>query len=579
MSIFIKLGWFFKREKRHYIAAIIELAITTTLGLLPPVIIGKIIDQISRRSLSLADLWLFLALLLLIALLLYVISYFQSFNFWSGAFKLDTLLRARLFRHFLKMDANFYQKHRTGDLMAHATNDVMAVQDVAGMGIITLATALVSGGFTVIAMIFAVDWRLTLLALIPLPLIAVEAKVLGDKVHDAFKISQDMFSKMTDKVQESITGMKTLKTFGQEQADIADFEQKLIDINDSYTQVNRYDALFDPLITLSVGISYTLAIIVGGEFIVHHIITLGQLVAFVTYIDMLIWPMFALGMLFNILQKGAASYSRVDELLHEETQVIDQTNGVLPKRQADFEIRIIDFAYPEDSGTSLHQVQISLPQGKMLGIVGKTGAGKSTILKLLLREFDGYIGQITYGGSDIRELSMDSYLPLIGYVPQEHFLFSASVADNIRFAAPEATQEQVEAVARLAAIHTDILHFANGYETLVGERGVSLSGGQKQRLSIARALLVDSELLILDDALSAVDAKTEVEILRNLKNDRKQTTIIVAHRLSSVMYADEIIVMDGGTIAERGTHTELIALGGWYAQMWALQKIGEGEQD
>ena len=469
--------------------------------------------------------------------------------------------------------------------MAHATNDLNAIQNVAGAGILTFADSFITGGITIIAMILFIDWRLTLIALLPLPLLAVTSRVLGTKLHDAFRDAQEAFSNINDKAQGSITGMKVLKTFGQEQEDIADFSRKIDDAIVKNKRVNFLDALFDPFITLIIGLSYVVTIIIGGNFILNDTITIGQLVSFISYIGMLVWPMFAIGRLFNVLERGNASYDRVAELLSNKTHIIEKENAIheAPKGTLEFSIR--SFYYPDSKEETLKNLQFVVNEGETLGIVGKTGSGKTTIMKLLLREFDDYAGQITFGSRNIKDYTLDALLGSLGYVPQDHFLFSTTIRDNIRFIDPTLPQSEVEQAAQLADIATDIEEMPAGYDTLVGERGVSLSGGQKQRLSIARALIAKPEILILDDALSAVDAKTEEAILSNLKAARQnKTTIIAAHRLSSVMHAKEIIVIEEGQIIERGTHQELLALGGWYAKtvsythltlptMWAKQQL------
>lgn len=574
MSIFKKLGWFFKQEKRHYIIGVTSLILVAIFQLIPPKVIGIIIDEIAEDNIHLKIILGWVVVLVLAAVAQYIFRYIWRTNIWGSAARLEKDLRRQLFDHFTKMDQIFYQKHRTGDLMAHATNDLNAIQNVAGAGILTFADSFITGGITIIAMILFIDWRLTLIALLPLPLLAVTSRVLGTKLHDAFRDAQEAFSNINDKAQESITGMKVLKTFGQEQEDIADFSRKIDDAIVKNKRVNFLDALFDPFITLIIGLSYVVTIIIGGNFILNDTITIGQLVSFISYIGMLVWPMFAIGRLFNVLERGNASYDRVAELLSNKTHIIEKENAIheAPKGTLEFSIR--SFYYPDSKEETLKNLQFVVNEGETLGIVGKTGSGKTTIMKLLLREFDDYAGQITFGSCNIKDYTLDALLGSLGYVPQDHFLFSTTIRDNIRFIDPTLPQSEVEQAAQLADIATDIEEMPAGYDTLVGERGVSLSGGQKQRLSIARALIAKPEILILDDALSAVDAKTEEAILSNLKAARQnKTTIIAAHRLSSVMHAKEIIVIEEGQIIERGTHQELLALGGWYAKMWAKQQL------
>lgn len=574
MSIFRKLGWFFKQEKKHYLIGVFSLFAVALVQLIPPKVIGIIIDEIADQNISMQIIALWIGVLIIAAFLQYLFRYIWRMNIWGSAARLEKELRQRLFAHFTRMDSLFYQKYRTGDLMAHATNDLNAIQNVAGAGILTFADSVITGGTTIIAMVLFIDWRLTLIALIPLPLLAVTSRILGSKLHDAFRDSQEAFSSINDKTQESITGIKVIKTFGQEKQDLEDFQEKIDDAIEKNKRVNFLDALFDPFITLIIGLSYVATIILGGRYVLDGTISIGQMVSFISYIGMLVWPMFAIGRLFNVLERGNASYDRVNELLHEKTHIIEKVGAEMTPAKGELNVAITQFTYPDDEQPALEHIKFAINEGDTLGIVGKTGAGKTTIIKLLMREYDHYQGEIKFGGRTIKEYSLDALLRSIGYVPQDHFLFSMTILDNIRFSNPQKSPEEVEEAAELAYINKEIKGLPEGYQTMVGERGVSLSGGQKQRLSIARALIQSPELLILDDALSAVDAKTEEAILRNLKAERKnKTTIIAAHRLSSVMHANEIIVIDHGRIVERGTHHELLALGGWYEQMWQKQQL------
>lgn len=574
MSIFRKLGWFFKQEKKHYLIGVFSLFAVALVQLIPPKVIGIIIDEIADQNISMQIIALWIGVLIIAAFLQYLFRYIWRMNIWGSAARLEKELRQRLFAHFTRMDSLFYQKYRTGDLMAHATNDLNAIQNVAGAGILTFADSVITGGTTIIAMVLFIDWRLTLIALIPLPLLAVTSRILGSKLHDAFRDSQEAFSSINDKTQESITGIKVIKTFGQEKQDLEDFQEKIDDAIEKNKRVNFLDALFDPFITLIIGLSYVATIILGGRYVLDGTISIGQMVSFISYIGMLVWPMFAIGRLFNVLERGNASYDRVNELLHEKTHIVEKVGAEMTPAKGELNVAITQFTYPDDEQPALEHIKFAINEGDTLGIVGKTGAGKTTIIKLLMREYDHYQGEIKFGGRTIRDYSLDALLRSIGYVPQDHFLFSMTILDNIRFSNPQKSPEEVEEAAELAYINKEIKGLPEGYQTMVGERGVSLSGGQKQRLSIARALIQSPELLILDDALSAVDAKTEEAILRNLKAERKnKTTIIAAHRLSSVMHANEIIVIDHGRIIERGTHQELLALGGWYEQMWQKQQL------
>lgn len=574
MSIFKKLAWYFRLEWRRYLMGVLGLLLTAIIAIVPPRIIGNMVDGIHGQTMTGRLLMIDLLWVTLAALAQYGTRYIWRNAIWGGAARLEQLLRDRLFGHFMKMDRVFYQKYRTGDLMAHATNDLEAIQRVAGGGILQFADAIITGGTTLIAMMTLIDWRLTLLAIVPFPFLALISWYLGQKIHRAFGASQAAFSRLNNKAQESISGIKVIKALGQEAADVADFDSQVdrtIQIN---RRVNRLDSLFDPGITLVISLSYVATIVLGGLFVNHQIITIGNLVSFISYLAMMVWPMFAVGMLFNTMERGNASYDRVMELLNQRTHIIDKSNGLQQRPTGALSYHVNRFDYPDDAGASLKQIDFELPAGHTLGIVGRVGAGKSTIMKLILREFDTYTGEIDFGGHPIKDYALDSYLPAIGYVPQESFLFSSNIFENIRFAQPDATQEQVEAAAAKSDLASQISKLPAGYDTEVGEEGISLSGGQRQRLAIARALLINPELLILDDALSAVDAETEAEILANLKAERaNKTTIISAHRLSSVMNADEILVLDHGAVVERGTHAELMATHGWYQRMFVQQRL------
>ncbi|WP_424237206.1 ABC transporter ATP-binding protein [Bhargavaea ginsengi] len=574
MNVFMQLGWFFKERKKQYFIGILMLLVVAVLQLLPPRIIGYVVDEIRLGTLTGAGLGRWLLILAGAALAMYVLRYYWRVMIFGSSVLLGRRLRSELFAHFTKMSSSFYQQRRVGDLMAHATNDIRAVQQTAGHGVLTLVDSVTTGGAVIIAMAVTIDWKLTLIALLPMPLMAVLTSWYGKLLHERFRTAQEAFSDLNDKTQESIAGIKVIKTFGQEKEDIEDFRNLSADVVAKNVRVARVDALFDPTISLIVGLSFFLSIIFGARFIMSGDMTLGDLIAFNAYLGLLVWPMLAFGFLFNIVERGRASYGRIRELLSVRPDIGD-TDGaadLAPGGDITFDIR--EFRFPEDGRPALRDVRFTLKKGETLGIVGRTGSGKTAILKLLLREFEGYDGEITYGGNPITDYRKERLLEAIGYVPQDHFLFSATVRENIAFTDVDAPFDKVREAARLAHIDEDILGFAEGYDTVVGERGVSLSGGQKQRISIARALLMEPELLILDDSLSAVDARTEEAILAALKETRtEETTIITSHRMSAIQHSHQIIVMEDGTIAEKGTHEELMALGGLYHEMYRLQQL------
>lgn len=574
MRIFRDLWWFFKQEKRKYLIGAIFLVCSSTLSLLPPFIVGVIVDHIQETTLTITGLVTWSGLILAAGLGSYVFNYIWRTMIFGSAIQLGRELRNRLYAHFMKMSSHFYQKRRTGDLMAHATNDVQAVVGTAGEGVLMLIDSIAMGVLVVIAMSVFISWKLTMIALIPMPFMALAMNVYGGMLHDRFHKAQAAFSDLNDKVQENVAGMRVIKAFGEEDAEKEAFRRQSADVVDKNIAVARVDALFDPTITLVIGLSYFLAVAFGAVFVIQGAMTLGMLTSFTIYLGKLIWPMLALGFLFNIVERGRASYDRIRALLREKPDIVDKADASDQPPRGEIAFRIRRFTYPGQTVPALDNVHVTLKPGQTLGLVGKMGSGKSTLIKLLLREFDCQNGDIAIGSRSIYDVTLAALRRAIGYVPQDDFLFSATIAENIAFAKPDAAFSEIERVARLTHVHDDILRFDDGYDTVVGERGVTLSGGQKQRLSIARALLTNPDILILDDALSAVDANTEEAILRSLKQNRQnKTTIIAAHRLSAVQHAALILVFDRGRIAERGTHDELLQHAGWYASMYQRQQL------
>lgn len=574
MRVFRDLAWFFKQEKKSYLTGIFLLLLVAIFQLVPPRVIGIVADEIADRSLTWQKIFMWTGALIGSGLLMYIFRYYWRICIFGSSVKLSRLLRARLYEHFTKMSAAFYQRKRIGDLMAHATNDISAIQQTAGSGVLTLVDSLLTGGFVIIAMATTISWQLTLVALLPMPIIAILTNFYGTKLHHRFRLAQEAFSSLNDKTQESISGIKVIKTFGQEKEDIESFRRQSDDVVQKNISVAKIDALYDPTINAIVGISFILSIGYGAKLVADQVITLGDLISFNTYLGLLIWPMLAFGWLFNIVERGSASYDRVSTLLKEKIDIEDMETGINAVPSGDVQYGIEQFSYPNEEKTVLSEVHFTLKKGQTLGIVGKTGAGKTTLLKLLIREFEGYNGQIKIGGLPIQQYKMNDFRKAFGYVPQDHFLFSATIRENIAFAKPAATQQEIELAASLADIHQDILSFSDGYDTIVGERGVSLSGGQKQRISIARAILLNPEVLILDDSLSAVDAKTEEVILTSLRENRQdKTTLITSHRLSAIQHADLILVIEEGKVVQRGNHEELMNEDGWYKDMYLEQQL------
>lgn len=579
MSIIQKLWWFFKLEKRRYLVGIVALVLVSVLNLIPPMVMGRVIDAITSGQLTHQDLLLNLFYLLLAAFGMYYLRYVWRMYILGTSYRLGQIMRSRLFEHFTKMSPAFYQTYRTGDLMAHATNDINALTRLAGGGVMSAVDASITALVTLLTMLFSISWQMTLVAILPLPFMAYATSRLGRKTHKAFGESQAAFSELNNKVQESVSGIKVTKSFGYQADELTSFQA----VNELTFQKNlqtmKYDNLFDPMVLLFVGSSYVLTLLVGSLMVQEGQITVGNLVTFISYLDMLVWPLMAIGFLFNITQRGKVSYQRIEDLLSQESPVHDPEFPLDSIENGRLEYDIDSFAF--ENQETLTDIHFSLEKGQTLGLVGQTGSGKTSLIKLLLREYDVDKGAIYLNGHDIRDYRLTDLRSLMGYVPQDQFLFATSILDNIRFGNPNLPLSAVEKATKLAQVYQDIVDMPQGFDTLIGEKGVSLSGGQKQRLAMSRAMILDPDILILDDSLSAVDAKTEYAIIDNLKETRKdKTTIITAHRLSAVVHADLILVIQNGQIIERGTHDDLLALDGWYAQTYQSQQLEmKGEED
>ena len=573
MNLIRKLGWFLKLEKRRYIIGILALSLVSVFNLIPPKVIGNIVDKIEEGNLTNSQLFINIIYLVLAAFIMYGLRYVWRVYIFGAAYNLGRILRFRLFQHFTKMSPSFYQKYRTGDLMAHATNDVNAVVMVAGGGVMSAVDASITALVTLFTMVFLISVKLTLIAVIPLPFLAYATNKLGEKNHQSFKEAQESFSDLNNKVQESVSGIRVTKSFGYGNDEINSFGETNKKVFSKNIIASKYNALFDPMVLVFVGLSYTLTLIFGGIFISRGEISVGNLVTFVTYLDMLVWPLQAIGWLFNIGQRGDVSYTRIEKLLAEENDVVEKENTITA-HNGRLEYNINSFSYVGEE--TLSDIKFAINKGQTLGIVGVTGSGKTTLLKLLLREYDVEDGSINLNNHNIKDYKLNDLRSLIGYVPQDQVLFAMSIKENIRFADTKYMDKQVEDITKVCGIYDDIVNMTDGFDTIIGERGVSLSGGQKQRMAMSRALIMNPEILILDDSLSAVDAKTEHLILENLKEERSgKTTIITAHRLSAIVHADLIIVMDNGKIIERGTHDQLIAQDGWYKETYNTQQLEE----
>jgi ATP-binding cassette subfamily B protein len=481
--------------------------------------------------------------------------------------------------HLLKMTPSFYEKNRTGDLMARATNDLKAISLTAGFGILTLVDAVLFTITVVVMMGATISWQLTIAAVLPLPIMAVLMQIYVKKIYKRFTDAQAAFGTLNDKVLESISGVRVIRAYVQEREDEKRFEEMTEDVYRKNLAVARIDALFDPTISIIIGISYLIGLGYGAYLVFQQAITLGGLVSFNVYLGMLIWPMIAVGELINVMQRGNASLDRVQDTLSYEADVKNSMGLESITNPGNIQFNSVHFTYPSSTVVNLSDISVQLERGQTLGIVGKTGSGKTTFVKQLLREYPLGTGEIAFAGMPLEQLHLEDIRKWIGYVPQDHFLFSKTVRENILFGKMDATEGELAEAIRLADFEKDLMMLPNRLETLVGEKGVALSGGQKQRISIARALIKNPEILILDDSLSAVDAKTETTIIENIQNERAgKTTIITTHRLSAVQHADRIIVLDSGKIIEEGTHADLLLNDGWYSEQYERQQVDEGTE-
>lgn len=573
MRLFAQLSWYFRREWRRYLGAVALLIIIAILQLIPPKVVGYVVDGVTEQHYTTARVMMWVGTLVLTAVIVYLLRYVWRVLLFGASYQLAVELREDFYRQLSRQHPEFYLRHRTGDLIARATNDVDRVVFAAGEGVLTLVDSLVMGCAVLIVMSTQISWQLTLLALLPMPIMALAIKRYGDQLHERFKLAQAAFSSLNDRTQESMTSIRMIKAFGLEDRQSALFAADAADTGAKNLRVARIDARFDPTIYIAIGTANMLAIGGGSWMVVNGSMTLGQLTSFAMYLGLMIWPMLALAWMFNIVERGSAAYSRIRAMLAEAPVVNDGTESV-PEGRGVLDVAIRQFTYPQTENPTLENVNFTLHPGQMLGICGPTGAGKSTVLSLIQRHFDVTQGEIRFHDLPLTHLQLDAWRSRLAVVSQTPFLFSDTVANNIALGHPNATQEEIEHVARLASVHDDILRLPQGYETEVGERGVMLSGGQKQRISIARALLLNAEILILDDALSAVDGRTEHQILHNLRQwGEGRTVIISAHRLSALTEASEILVMQHGHIAQRGHHDQLADQAGWYRDMYRYQQL------
>lgn len=579
MRIFWQLRWYFQLKWKQYVGSILLFAVISALQLVPPKAVGIIVDGVVDNTLETSTLVMWLLGLIVLFFAIYGCRIMWRIWLFGASWELGTILRNRLYRHVSTQPPRFFERYKTGDLMARGTNDVRNIVMTAGEGVLTAADSLITGIAVLIIMVTQISWKLTAMALLPMPFLAIIIFFIVRILHKRFKIAQEAFSTMSDMTQESLNGVRMLRAFGLENQEQQRFEEVVDDTGEKNIAVARVDARFDPAIQLTIGMSFFLSVASGAYLVDQGDITLGDLTAFTMYLGLMIWPMLAFAFLFNILERGSAAWNRLQEIFDEKPEIVSGETS-LGTQPLPLQIKIDEFHWSKDLPPALTDVHITLEPGKMLGIAGPVGSGKSTLLTLLLRQHDMDNGTIQFGDVKIKDAVLPEWRDRFAVVNQSPFLFSKSIFDNIALGNPSASKEDVYRAAKLACIHDDIEKFPEGYQTEVGEKGITLSGGQKQRIAIARAMLLNAQVLVLDDALSAVDGRTEHQILKNLETYyREQSLIVIAHRLTALEAAEEIVVLNHGHIAERGQHGALLERQGWYSEMYQYQKLEQAMED
>jgi ATP-binding cassette subfamily B protein len=569
ISAFLVKKWY------RYFIGIGILLVVDLLQTLIPRYLQSLIDHLKSAN-NTEIIVSSLQIVLLISLGIFFARFFWRWFIVGSSREFEKYLRNRLFSKLLSLSPSFYDRIKVGDIMARMTNDVNATRMMLSQGVIMLTDSIVLGVLSIYMMVTQIDWRLTLVGMIPLPFLCFIAVGFGSTIHKRFLAVQNSFSEITDLAQESLDGIRVVKSYAIQSERNGKFSEKCMEYFHKSMSLIKVWGLFFPLIELFASLGTVFTLFYGGRLVIIGDISLGQFVAFTQYLSLLVWPMIAIGWVINIIQRGRASYQR---LLWIANQVSEVQEPDLPEKadlSKEISIKDLTFKYPGSSKVALKNINVSIETGQTVAFVGQTGSGKSTLAKLLVKMYSIHEGEIFIGGREIRGLSSKDIRDQVAYVPQESFLFSATIEQNIAFSNDSYDIEDVKNYAKVAAVHSNIADFPEGYKTIVGERGITLSGGQKQRVAIARALMKKTPVVILDDCLSAVDVETEMQILRSLESEiANRTTILVSHRLKAVSTADVIFVFDEGRIVETGTHTQLLSNGGMYSKLYKKQLIQE----
>jgi len=567
---------FFSKRYPFYILGILTLIGVDYLQIQIPIYLERLIDEVKYLDSGMDSVVQIIQIILLLAVGMFGLRFMWRIFIIGSSRKFEKYVRGRVFRKLLNLSPAFYDKVKTGDIMARTTNDMNATRMMLAQGVIMLADSAILGSLSIYMMVTRIDPVLTMIGIIPLPILAVVALTFGGTIHRRFQDMQKSFSNLTDTVQESLDGVRVVKSYTMEKERNETFFGKCKDYFTKSMRLIKLWGTFLPLIEMMAQLGMALTIWYGGRLVITGSISLGQFVAFSQYLMMLVWPMIAIGWVVNVIQRGRASYKRIMWIENQKSEVREPEKPKPADLSKEITVNDLDFVYPGNEKHVLKDVSMKITPGKTVAFVGKTGSGKSTLAKLLVKMYSVESGKICIGNNDINELSMKQIREQVAYVPQETFLFSATIEENIGFSLDKFSREDVEQYAHLAAVHSNIQDFPQGYETIIGERGVTLSGGQKQRVAIARALMKKTPVVILDDCLSAVDTETEMKILDSLKEQIKnRTTIIISHRLKAVAKADNIYVFDEGRVVESGKHEELLSKNGKYAELYNKQLIEE----
>jgi ATP-binding cassette subfamily B protein len=567
----------FRQYKLRLFLGFAALIAVDFLQLTIPRLLKKGVDSLAAETANQAILLRYGLYIILIALFVIVLRFIWRYTIIGFSRYLERAIRNRIFAHIIKLDAPFFERRTTGDIMAHASNDLGAIQMACGMGLVAAVDALVMS-VAAITFMSVIHVKLTLLALLPMPFLAIFTRILSARLHHRFNTVQEQFSLLTEFSRSTLVSVKLIKAYTMEKFQTKEFGKLGRKYVKSNIQVARIQGLMFPIATLVGNMGMLLILFFGGRLVITGEISMGDFVAFITYLYMLIWPMMAIGWVTNLVQRGITSLTRIDNLLGESSQLPDPDGPTLPPEESTFELRNLTFTYPTAEAPALRDLSLTIGPG-IHGITGRTGSGKSTICKVLARLYPVADGSVFFGGHDINTLSIETISSHIAYVAQEPTLFSNTIAANIKLGDPDVDNEKMEQAAKLAAIHDDIMAFPDQYETIIGERGVKLSGGQRQRLALARALLIDRPVLLIDDGLSAVDVETEHEIFAKLKDElRAKTVVIVSNRLKLLTMTDHTVILDDGVIAFDGKHEQLLKESSFYRTMFEKQMREDNNQ-